>query len=184
MIFQSYDYQISENDKKYLLETYKSDKYLKGNYYTGYHTHYLSQRRKTKGDAVHSATGKEDDRRLVGMYSKFLAKCLKDQGLSLPKMILSYNHIWAQIYLKEKGSMNAPHNHFLSSNTVCSWIHFVDVPEDQDCLYFQIGDTKVYPKEQRSGTLVFFPAWAMHGVDPITTTSERMVVAGNVNKIL
>ena len=77
-------------------------------------------------------------------------------------------------------SKNEPHNHYTSMDSVCSWIHFVDVPDDQDCLYFQIGKERVFPENQRSGKIIFFPSWAMHGVDAPTTRSERVVVAGNV----
>mgnify|MGYP001174444774 FL=1 len=178
MIFCSYDYELSQDDTQYIYDTYKQDRFLRpgnGSYYTGYHTHPMSRAR--------YKTEKFDDKKIVTMYSSFLAKCLREQGYPMEDSILSYNHIWAQIYLKEKGSMNAPHNHYISKE-LCSWIHFVNVPDDQDCLYFQIGDTKVYPKEQRSGKLIFFPSWAFHGVDPITTTKERVVVAGNIVKLL
>tara|TARA_B100001113_G_scaffold319202_1_gene287722 strand:+ start:811 stop:1347 length:537 start_codon:yes stop_codon:yes gene_type:complete len=178
MIFQSYDYELDHDDTQYILDTYKQDRFLRigdGSYYTGYHAHSLSESRFNMK--------KFDDKKLVTMYSSFLAKCLKEQGFPMGGLI-SYNHVWAQIYLREKGSKNAPHNHYISNKTICSWIHFVNVPDDQDCLYFKIGDTKVYPKEQRSGKLIFFPAWALHGVDPITTTKERIVVAGNVIKLL
>ena len=178
MIFQSYDYELSYDDTQHILNTYKQDRFLRtgdGSYFTGYHAHSMSSSR--------CDMGKFDDKRLVTMYSSFLAKCLREQGFPMDGLI-SYNHVWAQIYLRERGSKNAPHNHYISSKTICSWIHFVNVPDDQDCLYFQVGDTKVYPKEQRSGKLIFFPAWALHGVDPITTTNERIVVAGNVIKLL
>ena len=179
MIYYTCDCKISKDDKDYILNTYKQDRFLRtgnGSYYTGYHSHSQSSKRQRTVDF--------DDKKLVQIYSPILSNCLKEQGFPMKGAILSYNHVWAQIYVKEKGSMNAPHHHYISSKTICSWIHFIDVPDDQDCLYFVVGDKKVYPKEQRSGKLVFFPPWSLHGVDTITTTKERVVVAGNISKLL
>ena len=177
MIFQSYDFKLSDEDYRYLIDTYKTDRFLRPGenpYYSGYHAHPNSQIRYDWNP------GKQIDRRLINMYTPFLSEKLREQGLDSKNMILSYSHIWAQIYMREMKSKNEPHNHYTSMDSVCSWIHFVDVPDDQDCLYFQIGKERVFPENQRSGKIIFFPSWAMHGVDAPTTRSERVVVAGNV----
>jgi len=177
MIYRSKNLQLSEEDIKYLYDTYKTEEFRRNNYYTGYHRHPNSNSR----DSSH---GNFHDERLHKIYAPFVSKSLKEEGLTAPKMLLSFGHIWAQIYTKDFAGGNGVHNHYSDQSTVMSWIHFVDVPVDQDCLFFKIGDEKIYPKEQRSGTIVFFPAWALHGVDPVETQSDRVVVAGNVNRIL
>lgn len=181
MIYRAEPFELSAEDTKYIRDTYKTDKFLRPGtrkYYSGYHSHPNST---VRADGWNP--GKFLDSTLPGMYAPFLSKSLKAQGLNLPGMILSYNHIWAQIYTKEFESENILHNHYSSNDSVCSWIHFIDVPDDQDCLYFKVGDEKFYPKNQRSGTLVFFPPWAMHGVEPVVSQDDRVVVAGNVVRL-
>ena len=177
MNYRSLDFQLSKEDIKYLYDTYKTEEFRRTNYYTGYHRHPNSTSRDTNHDNFH-------DEKLHRIYTPFISKSLKEEGLTAPRMILSFRHIWAQIYTKDFAAGNDVHNHYADQSNIMSWIHFVDVPDDQDCLFFKIGQEKIYPKDQRSGRMIFFPAWALHGVDPVKTQSDRVVVAGNVNRIL
>jgi len=182
MNYRSLNFQLSEEDIKYLYDTYKTEEFRRSstsrrNYYTGYHRHPNSNSRDSSYSTFH-------DEKLYKLYAPFVSKSLKEEGLVVDKMILSFSHMWAQIYTKDWAVGNGIHNHYSDQRTVMSWIHFVDVPDDQDCLYFKIAGEKIYPKDQRSGTMIFFPAWALHGVDPVETQSDRVVVAGNVNRVL
>ena len=93
MNYRSLDFQLSKEDIKYLYDTYKTEEFRRCNYYTGYHRHPNS----TSRDRSH---GNFHDERLYKIYTPFISKSLKDEGLTAPKMILSYRHIWAQIYTK------------------------------------------------------------------------------------
>ena len=63
-----------------------------------------------------------------------------------------------------------------------SWVHFVDVP-DTKLFYFQVGDKKIYPKCQKTGDIILYPSYAMHGVDMMTEGKDRFVVVGNIVKL-
>ena len=97
--------------------------------------------------------------------------------------IYSYQHIWAQIYTKSLGKGISAHHHYPDRSNLFSWIHFVDVP-DEDCLYWEMqSGKKIYPQPQQSGKIIFFIPWTWHGVDPIHSQEERIVVAGNVIRL-
>ena len=55
---------------------------------------------------------------------------------------------------------------------------------NEDCLYWEFkGGKKVYPQPQRAGKIIFFIPWIWHGIDPVKSQEERIVVAGNVTRI-
>ena len=60
------------------------------------------------------------------------------------------------------------------------------VPADSQPEAVSIGrkaQKKIYPQPQRSGKLIFFIPWTWHGVDPVNSQEERIVVAGNVMRL-
>ena len=184
MIFHSIDFELSDDDKQYIRDTYLTDRFARKykeetQYYTGYHHSPTSKNR----------TGKQVQRfldtRLLQIYSPVLKKELEEQRLfeADSSGIYSYQHIWAQIYTKSLGEGIAAHHHYPDRSNLFSWIHFVDVP-DEDCLYWEMhSGKKIYPQPQYSGKLIFFVPWTWHGVDPIHSQEERIVVAGNVMRL-
>ena len=181
MIYWAEPFELSEEDTKYLRDTYKTPEFRRENgyYYTGYHHAAGSARRTSK------SAGSWIDKRLIDIYTPVLKSILTEHGLFScdRKAIYSFQHIWAQIYTKEFGRGIGAHHHYPSHQNLISWIHFVDVPKE-DCLYFEFeSGKKIYPQPQRSGNLVFFPPWVMHGVEPVVSQEDRVVVAGNVLRL-
>jgi len=190
MIFHSIDFELSDDDKQYIRDTYITDRFARKRYnkskkeevpeyYTGYHHSPNSQNRTGKN------IQKFIDTRLLQIYTPIIKRELTEQRLfeADPQGIYSYQHIWAQIYTKQLGKGNGVHHHFSHPSTVVSWIHFVEAPKE-DCLHWELDSgKKVYPQPQRSGKLIFFVPWAWHGVDPVTSQDERIVVAGNVARL-
>ena len=185
MIFHSIDFELSDDDKQYIRDTYLTDRFTRKTlkdkplYYTGYHHSPTSQNR--TGRSVQKFL----DTRLLQIYSPIIKRELIEQRLfeADPSAIYSYQHIWAQIYTKNLGKGIDAHHHYPDPSNLFSWIHFVDVP-DEDCLYWEMNSgNKIYPQPQRSGKLIFFIPWTWHGVDPVISQDERIVVAGNVSRI-
>ena len=190
MIFHSIDFELSDDDKQYIRDTYITDRFARKRYnkskkeevpeyYTGYHHSPNSQNRTGKN------IQKFIDTRLLQIYTPIIKRELTEQRLfeADPQGIYSYQHIWAQIYTKQLGKGNGVHHHYSHPSTVVSWIHFVEAPKE-DCLHWELNSgKKVYPQPQRSGKLIFFVPWAWHGVDPVTSQDERIVVAGNVARL-
>ena len=185
MIFHTIDFQLSDDDKQYIRDTYLTDRFTRKTkrdkplYYTGYHHSPTSQNR--TGRSVQKFL----DTRLLQIYTPIIKKELNEQRLfeADPSAIYSYQHIWAQIYTKSLGTGIGAHHHYPDQSNLFSWIHFVDVP-DEDCLYWEMNSgKKIYPQPQRSGKLIFFIPWTWHGVDPVESKEERIVVAGNVMRL-
>tara|TARA_B100000963_G_scaffold361814_1_gene399954 strand:+ start:2579 stop:3091 length:513 start_codon:yes stop_codon:yes gene_type:complete len=142
--------------------TVKEDKKL-GAHYTGYHR------------------GKEFlDKELLSTYVPILKSVLKKFGLN---GMFSYSSIWGQYYKKEMNAVITPHSHFNELKDLISWIHFLDVP-DQKCFYFLVGDQKIYPETQRKSDIMFYPSYAIHGVDKLMYAKDRLVIVGNITKLL
>ena len=142
--------------------TVKEDKKL-GAHYTGYHRN---------NDFV--------DKELLSTYVPILKKVLKKFGLG---GLFSYSSIWGQYYKKEMNAVITPHHHFTELKQIISWIHFLDVP-DQKCFYFLVGDEKIYPETQKPFDLMFYPSYAIHGVDKLKHANDRLVIVGNITKLL
>tara|TARA_B000000557_G_scaffold159485_1_gene129267 strand:+ start:86 stop:661 length:576 start_codon:yes stop_codon:yes gene_type:complete len=190
MIFHSIDFELSDDDKQYIRDTYLTERFARKRYkksqateikeyYTGYHHAPASQNRTGK------PIQKFLDTRLLQIYSPILKRELTEQRLfeADRKGIYSYQHIWAQIYTKSLGKGIDAHHHYPDPSNLFSWIHFVDVP-DEDCLYWEMNSgKKIYPQPQRSGKMIFFIPWTWHGVDPVESQEERIVVAGNVMRL-
>ena len=153
--------------------TVKEDKDL-GAHYTGYH------RNPNNGDNVDLSKGSYVDKELLSIYVPKLKEVLSKFGLS---GMFSYSSIWGQYYKKEMGAKITPHHHFTELRNLLSWIHFVDVP-DQKCFYFLVGDEKIYPETQTKGDLMFYPSYAIHGVDKLIGAEDRLVIVGNITKLL
>lgn len=187
---------LSSEEKQYLLDTYMTDEFCvdNRNYYSGYH----------HSNGAHGKTSTKPntwvDERLRSIYIPYISGVMQEQGLLACKkdckdMMIFSHQLWAQIYTKEKKSDLAPHHHYATAQTVISWIHFVDVPDDQDCLYFQFGDRNAknkfadpkeyrhYPQPQKTDDIIFYSPWIWHGVDTPTSDKPRVVVAGNVLRL-
>ena len=121
-----------------------------------------------------------DKEELLSVYVPKLKEVLTKFGLS---GMFSYSSIWAQYYKKEMGAKISPHDHFTEPKNMLSWIHFVDVP-DQKCFYFLVGDQKIYPDTQSKSDLMFYPSYAVHGVDKLIGAEDRLVIVGNITKLL
>ena len=163
-----------------LKERYSSDFFLtikddgRGAHYTGYH------RNPNNGEDVDTSKGKFVDKQLLSTYVPKLKEVLGKFGL---QGLFSYNSIWGQYYKKEMNAVITPHHHFRQTKQMLSWIHFLDVP-DQKCFYFLVGDQKIYPDTQKKFDLMFYPSFAVHGVDKLIHADDRLVVVGNITKLL
>ena len=142
--------------------TVKDDKKL-GAHYTGYHRN---------SEFV--------DKELLSTYVPILKNVLNKFGLS---GMFSYSSIWGQYYKKEMNAVITPHHHFDELKNIISWIHFLDVP-DQKCFHFLVGDEKIYPETQKPFDLMFYPSYAIHGVDKLKHANDRLVIVGNITKLL
>ena len=142
--------------------TVKENKKL-GAHYTGYHRN---------SEFV--------DKELLSIYVPILKNVLKKFGLN---GMFSYSSIWGQYYKKQMEAVVTPHHHFTELKQIISWIHFLDVP-DQKCFYFLVGDEKIYPETQKSFDLMFYPSYAIHGVDKLKHANDRLVIVGNITKLL
>jgi len=161
-------------------ERYSDDYFLtvkpdeRGSHYTGYH------RNPNNGQHVDLSKGSYVDKDLLSTYVPKLKEVLGKFGLD---GLFSYQSIWGQYYKKDMGGKISPHHHFVEPKNILSWIHFLDVP-DQKCFYFLVGDEKIYPETQKSFDLMFYPSFAVHGVDKLIHAKDRLVVVGNITKLL
>ena len=89
-----------------------------------------------------------------------------------PPYSYSINSLWGAIY--HSGDYANPHNHFASAFSFCYYLKMNDPPTP---LQFKSIDHSITPTE---GMLIIFPGWIDHGVPEITTTGERIVLAGNI----
>tara|TARA_R100000353_G_scaffold134933_1_gene95732 strand:+ start:818 stop:1312 length:495 start_codon:yes stop_codon:yes gene_type:complete len=85
-------------------------------------------------------------------------------------------NIWLQVYEPESRG-HSYHDHFLGTEIV-SWVHFIKTP--QRSFHFLIGDKKVYPENQNSCDFIVFPSWALHAVDNNTSSTDRVIISGNI----
>tara|TARA_B100001989_G_C24330937_1_gene359962 strand:- start:9 stop:551 length:543 start_codon:yes stop_codon:yes gene_type:complete len=164
---------------KGLIEKYSSEYFLKGDpnwgqHYTGYH--------RNPHNSAHTVNGGFVDQELLDLYVPKLKSVMNLFGLLDNKSIYSFTSIWGQLYKKELGCIIDVHNHYKEPRQLLSWVHFVKVTE-QKCFYFYIDDKKIYPETQSSSDIIFYPSYAMHGVDKMTEGDERFVVVGNISKI-
>ena len=176
MILWSEQYVLSDSVVNHLKNKYADPYFLKGDegwgqHYTGYH--------KNPNNTSITVNGKFVDQELLNIYVPKLKDVLKMIGLYGSGSIYSYSSIWGQLYKKELGAIIDVHNHYRHPSQLVSWVHFVDVP-DQKCFYFMLGDQKVYPDTQSSSDIIFYPSYALHGVDKMEEGDDRFVVAGNI----
>ena len=123
------------------------------------------------------------DQELMNLYVPKLKSVMKMFGLLDRTSMYSYTSIWGQLYKKDLGAIIDVHNHYSGdTSALISWVHFIKVPK-QKCFYFQYNDKKVYPETQNDSDIIFYPSYAMHGVDKMTEGDERFVVVGNIAKI-
>lgn len=110
-------------------------------------------------------------------YHNLISGILSEVGLL--GRIHAVNSKWCQIYTN-KTEGHGVHTH-CGGQEFISWVHFVEAPTDQKCFFFVDSNSqKVYP-EQGSGTLLLFPPYMMHGVEPLgDSQNSRIVVAGNI----
>lgn len=197
MVFWTDYFELPQDDIDYIRETYKQEKFIRYGskdykHYTGYY-HSLGASKRSNNDIK---PGSFVDTRLQKIYTPVLKNIIRKMGLfdcDDPKnMFLSYNQLWVQLYTKEfsdKSKMGCTlHAHYAGIQSLFSWVHFVDVPEEK-CFYWQ-GKTddggwgeKHYPEVQSTGHLVLFPSWCWHGVDRVISQDDRVVVAGNILRL-
>tara|TARA_Y100001963_G_C6766707_1_gene442694 strand:+ start:1561 stop:2103 length:543 start_codon:yes stop_codon:yes gene_type:complete len=179
MIIWHEKFCLSPYTVRSLKEKYSQDYFLKGEepwgqHYTGYH--------RNPNNSAATVNGGFVDKELLEIYVPKLKSILKKFGLLDTKSIYTFNSIWGQLYKRELNAVIDVHNHYSEPRHLISWVHFVEVPK-QKCFYFQLGDHKIYPETQNSSDIIFYPSYAMHGVDKMTEGDERFVVVGNITKL-
>ena len=173
---------------EHLIEKYSDEKFLKGDpphhewgqHYTGYH---LNPNTWWSNRFGASLGGGFVDQEILNLYLPLLKRVLKICGLKDEQSIYSFTSIWGQLYKKELGAIIDVHNHYSGdTRALLSWVHFIKVPK-QKCFYFYLDGKKVYPETQNDSDIIFYPSYAMHGVDKMTEGDDRFVVVGNISKI-
>ena len=111
----------------------------------------------------------------------FYNECIKDMTMDLGvyhKSKYTYE-MWMQMSNSDTDS-HSIHSHFQGYEQI-SWVHFINVP-DQQCFYFYNSrEEKIYPPIQKTGDMIAFPSWALHGVDEVKEKNfDRIIVAGNI----
>ena len=109
-------------------------------------------------------------------YEEITDEIMKDLGMFTRSTY--YRNLWVQMYNSETDTHTA-HSHF-GGTEIISFTHIINCSE-QKCFYF-LGkdDRKIYP-DQRSGDILAWPSWLMHGVDKVKDPSiNRLVVSGNI----
>jgi len=121
-------------------------------------------------------TGTSMEKPLLDFYDELIADCTKDLGLY---HISGYGVVmWMQMY-DHTTTGHTIHSHFAGQECL-SWVHFLDTP-NQKCFFFiDSYGKKHYPEHQKSGDVIAFPSWALHGVDRVEEPGDRTVIAGNV----
>ena len=114
---------------------------------------------------------------LMPFYDECVECMTKDLGV-YHKSKYTYT-MWMQMSNSDTNS-HAIHSHFQGFEQI-SWVHFINVP-DQPCFYFYNSrDQKIYPPMQKTGDIIAFPSWALHGVDEVKEKNfDRIIVAGNI----
>lgn len=80
--------------------------------------------------------------------------------------------LWAQYYTG--GAGHPKHDHW-DPGTLFSFIHFIQLPENDNCLKMLRQDTHF-----KQGDIIFYPPWQEHEVAAPTKEGHRLVVAGNI----
>lgn len=113
---------------------------------------------------------------LVPFYRDKMEEVMTVMGLQ-HRSAYQFN-LWLQGYSKRTpGHPN--HAHF-SGDEILSWCHVIQ-SVDQNPFYFESGGgVKIHPEHQSSGDINVWPAWVMHGADPITVDGNRIIVSGNI----
>ena len=111
----------------------------------------------------------------------FYNECIKDMTMDLGvyhKSKYTYE-MWMQMSNSDTDS-HSIHSHFQGYEQI-SWVHFINVP-DQQCFYFYNSrEEKIYPPIQKTGDMIAFPSWALHGVDEVKEKNfDRIIVAGDI----
>ena len=109
-------------------------------------------------------------------YEEITDEIMKDLGMFTRSTY--YRNLWVQMYNSETDTHTA-HSHF-GGTEIISFTHIINCSE-QKCFYF-LGkdDRKIYP-DQKSGDILAWPSWLMHGVDKVKDPSiNRLVVSGNI----
>ena len=113
---------------------------------------------------------------LVPFYRDKMQEVMTVMGLQ-DRSAYQFN-LWLQGYTKRTpGHPN--HAHF-SGDEILSWSHIIK-SVDQNPFYFESGGgVKIHPDVQSSGDINVWPAWVMHGADPLTVEGNRIIIAGNI----
>jgi hypothetical protein len=166
MILHHLNEDIKEVVLDKLIKKYKTPEYW--NNKSKFHTSYYSENTEIS----------DVDEFIVKYYGETVDRVMGD--LSLAGRCDYQMSVWVQIYDNETIG-HEPHDHF-ASNEFVSFVHFIDAPEEQNCFYLMKSDGgKIYPTQQRSGDMLFFPSWMQHGVDPVIDEGvTRVVISGNI----
>ena len=96
---------------------------------------------------------------------------VKDQKGNLDKFFTF--DCWGAIY--QENDYTIPHTH---GPAFCSWVYYIEMPNNAPPLYFDEAKFKVYPKPDE---IILFPGHVRHEVPKaIDMTGERIVLAGNI----
>tara|TARA_B100000508_G_C11349890_1_gene223418 strand:- start:88 stop:630 length:543 start_codon:yes stop_codon:yes gene_type:complete len=161
------NFKFSENDLKILksdIDGLGEKKFAKNNMHIS--TFFLEQTERP-------------EKKYVEIYKKIVEDITKSVGIFYKT---TYDvSFWTQLY--DEGMTHNPHHHALIHpdwESVISWVHFLDVPE-QKC--FRFTDTKgntLIPSEQSNGDIICFPSWVWHEVLPNKSDKKRVVISGNI----
>ncbi|AFY32945.1 TIGR02466 family protein [Calothrix sp. PCC 7507] len=110
----------------------------------------------------------------------------------LDKVFLNINNCWAIV--NGKFASNSVHDH---PNSLLSGVYYVKSPQDCGGLFFRdprVGAHRLLPPyleftswtvpsvtyKSVEGTMIIFPSWLMHGVEPNLSDEERVSISFNI----
>ncbi len=130
----------------------------------------------TYGPREHEEEETEVLNDIVPFYRNKMEEIMRVMGMQ-DRSAYQFN-LWLQGYTKR--SPGHPNHAHFSGDEILSWCHIIQ-SVDQNPFYFESDKGyKIYPEHQSSGDINVWPAWVMHGADPLNVDGNRIIIAGNI----
>ncbi len=131
----------------------------------------------------------------INEVSKYIGEAIKDMGWDLDTQLVKITSMWAII--NNKNAFNEKHHH---GNSALSAAYYVKAEDNAgDIVFFDPRQANVFyhPSSKKAnninaqvqsvtpkpGTLVLFPSYLEHKVDPNLSSEERIVISFNISMI-
>ena len=152
--FQNYHEQMSD-----IIRSHKHEEERKSNVKAYMTNYFLHKQHSIINDVANKA---------IGIIQSIQ---VKDQKGNLDKFFTF--DCWGAIYSVDDYTI--PHTH---GPAFCSWVYYIQVPNNAPPLYFNEADLRIHPKPDE---IILFPGHVRHEVPiAIGMSEERIVLAGNI----